>query len=153
MPFRYVAAGLELKREVLEGKLRDPRQILLPGLAAIGGMAIPAAIFATVALLSGILHAIDPQHYAGPMFMLFSGGLMLGAVFMATDMVATPLTNRGVLIYGVLIAVLTVMIRYWGGLPEGVMYAILFANAASRHIDRLVQPRVYGTLKQAKRGS
>lgn len=114
---------------------------------------IPAAIFATVALLSGILHAIDPQHYAGPMFMLFSGGLMLGAVFMATDMVATPLTNRGVLIYGVLIAVLTVMIRYWGGLPEGVMYAILFANAASRHIDRLVQPRVYGTLKQAKRGS
>lgn len=114
---------------------------------------IPAAIFATVALLSGIFHAADPQHYAGPMFMLFSGGLMLGAVFMATDMVATPLTNRGVIIYGILIAVLTVMIRYWGGLPEGVMYAILFANAASRHIDRLVQPRVYGTLKQAKRGS
>jgi electron transport complex protein RnfD len=81
--------------------------------------------------------------------MLFSGGLMLGAVFMATDMVASPLSTKGVIIYGLFIGVLTVVIRLWSGLPEGVMYAILLANAVSPHIERLIQPRVYGT-KQRK---
>jgi electron transport complex protein RnfD len=77
--------------------------------------------------------------------MLFSGGLMLGAVFMATDMVASPITHLGSVLYGVLIGALVVVIRLWGGMPEGVMYAILLANAVSPHIDRLVQPRVFGT--------
>jgi electron transport complex protein RnfD len=106
---------------------------------------IPAAIFVTVASLSALFHAIDPNHYPGPVFMLFSGGLMLGAVFMATDMVASPITAAGVVIYGVLIGVLVVVIRLWGGMPEGVMYAILLANACSPHIDALLQPRVFGT--------
>ena len=70
---------------------------------------------------------------------------MLGAVFMATDMVASPITSAGVVIYGVLIGALVVVIRFWGGMPEGVMYAILLANAVSPHIDNLVQPRVFGT--------
>ncbi len=106
---------------------------------------IPVAILATVALFSGILHLIDPSRYAGPMFMLFSGGLMLGAVFMATDMVASPMTNLGSVVYGVLIGLLVVLIRVWGGMPEGVMYAILIGNAVSPHIDRWIQPRVYGS--------
>jgi len=111
---------------------------------------IPAAILATVAGLSTMLHWTDPG-YPGPVLMLFSGGLMLGAVFMATDMVASPITTRGVLLYGVLIGALVVVIRLWGGMPEGVMYAILLANAMSPHIDRLVQPRVYGTGRKTAR--
>lgn len=109
---------------------------------------IPAAILTTVALFSALLHLIDPDRYAGPMFMLFSGGLMLGAVFMATDMVASPITNLGRLLYGLLIGLLVVLIRVWGGMPEGVMYAILIGNAASPHIDNWIQPRVYGTAQQ-----
>ena len=106
---------------------------------------IPVAILATVYIFSGILYLTNPAVYPTPGFMLFSGGLMLGAVFMATDMVASPITSFGVLLYGVLIGVLVVVIRIWGGLPEGVMYAILLANAISPHIDRLIQYRVYGT--------
>jgi electron transport complex protein RnfD len=105
---------------------------------------IPLAIFATVGLFSGLLHLTDPDRFASPLFMLLSGGLMLGAVFMATDMVASPVTHRGAVVYGALIGVLVVVIRVWGGMPEGVMYAILLANAASPHIDGLIQPRVYG---------
>lgn len=70
---------------------------------------------------------------------------MLGAVFMATDPVGSPLTHLGRVVYGVLIGLLVVVIRVWGGLPEGVMFAILLANAVSPAIDRLIQPRVYGT--------
>lgn len=106
---------------------------------------IPVAILATVAAFSGVLHAIDPKHYAGPLFMLLSGGLMLGAVFMATDMVGSPMTNPGCVVHGVLIGALVVVIRVWGGMPEGVMYAILLANAVVPHIDAWIRPRVYGT--------
>ena len=106
---------------------------------------IPAAIFATVAVFSWIFHSIDPGVYPPPGFMLLSGGLMLGAVFMATDMVASPITALGSILYGILIGVLITVIRLWGGMPEGVMYAILLANAVSPHIDHLVKPRVYGT--------
>ena len=106
---------------------------------------IPASIFATVAAVTWAFQLHDPVTYPGPVFMLFSGGLMLGAVFMATDMVASPITNAGCWLYGVLIGVLVVAIRFWGGMPEGVMYAILLANAVSPHIDNLIQPRVFGT--------
>ncbi|NQV53376.1 MAG: RnfABCDGE type electron transport complex subunit D [Flavobacteriales bacterium] len=108
---------------------------------------IPVAILLTVYVFSGVLHLVDSTIYPSPLFMLFSGGLMLGAIFMATDMVASPLTPMGVVVYGVLIGVLVVVIRLWGGLPEGVMYAILLANAVSPHIDNLIRPRVYGTAK------
>ena len=106
---------------------------------------IPAAILATVAGLSWGFHLLAPADYPPASFMLFSGGLMLGAGFMATDMVASPITNAGCVLYGVLIGVLITVIRLWGGMPEGVMYAILLANAASPHIDGLIQPRVFGT--------
>ncbi|MCR9017501.1 RnfABCDGE type electron transport complex subunit D [Aquiflexum gelatinilyticum] len=108
---------------------------------------IPVAILTTVFVLSWILHIIDNQVYPSPEFMLFSGGLMLGAVFMATDMVGSPITPRGVVVYGVFIGLIVVVIRIWGGLPEGVMYAILLGNALTPHIDNLIRPRVYGTKK------
>jgi len=110
---------------------------------------IPIAIFATVFALSGGMHLIDPVVYPSPVFMLFAGGLMLGAVFMATDMVASPMTGLGCAIYGALIGTLVVVIRLWGGMPEGVMYAILLANAVSPHIDNVIRPRVYGTRERS----
>jgi len=106
---------------------------------------IPVAVLASVFVLSGILYVVDSELYPSPFFMLFSGGLMLGAVFMATDMVSSPVTSTGLWIYGGIIGVLTVVIRIWSGLPEGVMYSILLANAISPHIDPLVRNRVYGT--------
>ena len=109
---------------------------------------IPLAVLGSAVLLSGVLFLSDSELYPSPMFILFSGGLMLGAVFMATDMVASPLTHAGVWIYGAIIGFLVVIIRVWGGLPEGVMYAILLANAISPHIDGFVKPRVFGTSKK-----
>jgi electron transport complex protein RnfD len=106
---------------------------------------IPAGLLGSVTLLSGVLHAALPGVCPSPLFMLFSGGLMLGALFMATDMVASPMTAIGCWLYGALIGLLVVVIRVWGGMPEGVMYAILLGNAVSPHIDRWIQPRVYGT--------
>jgi electron transport complex protein RnfD len=110
---------------------------------------IPISILLTVSLITWVFMQIDPAVYPRPAFMLFSGGLMLGAVFMATDMVASPITNAGCWVYGFLIGGLVVVIRFWGGMPEGVMYAILLANAVSPHIDYLIRPRVFGTGKGA----
>ena len=108
---------------------------------------IPAGIFVAVIVISGIFHGIDPQRYGTPLFYLFSGGLMLGALFMATDMVASPVSAMGCFVYGLVIGILIMVIRLWGGLPEGVMYAILIGNALSPHIDRLFQPLPYGVAK------
>jgi electron transport complex protein RnfD len=105
---------------------------------------IPVSILLTVALLSAVIHLVDATKPTAP-FMLFSGGLMLGAVFMATDMVTSPVTNTGRWVFGFGIGVLVVLIRIWGGLPEGVMYAILFMNALTPFINRATQPRVFGT--------
>jgi electron transport complex protein RnfD len=106
---------------------------------------IPVSIFVAVIILSGALHLADSEQFASPIFMLFSGGLMLGAVFMATDMVGSPMTSLGCCLYGALIGLLVVVIRVWGGLPEGVMYAILLGNAVTPYIDRWIRPTVYGT--------
>jgi electron transport complex protein RnfD len=106
---------------------------------------IPVSILSTVFVLSGIFYLTDNPIYPSPFFMLLSGGLMLGALFMATDTVGSPITPAGAWLYGVIIGLLVVVIRLWGGLPEGVMYAILLGNAFSPHIDNLIRPRVYGT--------
>ena len=109
---------------------------------------IPISIFLSVAVLSQIIHLFMPNE-PGALFMLFSGGLMLGAVFMATDMVTSPSTPRGAWIYGAGIGALVVLIRLWGGLPEGVMYAILLMNSLVPFINRATQPRLFGTGKEA----
>lgn len=105
---------------------------------------IPAAMLLSVVLLSGLLYLLRPDLYPTPHFMLLAGGLLLGAVFMATDLVTSPLTPKGIWMYGVGIGVLVVVIRVWGGLPEGVMYAILMMNAATPLINKFTKTRVYG---------
>jgi electron transport complex protein RnfD len=105
---------------------------------------IPIAILGSAALTAWLLYAFDSARYPNPFFMLFSGGLILGAVYMATDMVTSPVTPKGMWVYGGLIGLLTVVIRYYSGLPEGVMYAILIANAASPLIEKVTQPVTFG---------
>ena len=111
---------------------------------------IPAAMILATYLTAGIFYLVDPSAYPTPMFTVLAGGLMLGAMFMASDMTASPVTPVGVWVYGGLIGFLTVIIRLFGGLPEGVMYAILFGNAASPLISAWTQPRVYGTSRKKK---
>lgn len=105
---------------------------------------IPASMLLSAFLTSSAFYLVDSEAYPDPLFVLCSGGLMLGAVFMASDMVASPVTPLGIWIYGALMGFLTVLIRLKGGLPEGVMYAILLGNAVSPIIDNLTQPRIYG---------
>jgi Na+-translocating ferredoxin:NAD+ oxidoreductase subunit D len=111
---------------------------------------IPVAVMAGAALTALPFWLMDSGLYPSPWFVLFSGGLMLGAWFMASDMVASPVTTSGVIIYGLFIGILTVVIRLFGGLVEGVMYAILLANAAGPLISSWTQPRVYGAVKKAR---
>ena len=106
---------------------------------------IPASIFVTVGVIAQAIHLLAPARYPDALFMLFSGGLMLGAVYMATDPVTSPVTNAGCWLFGLGIGVLVVLIRSWGGLAEGVMYAILLMNALVPFINRATQPKVFGT--------
>jgi len=108
---------------------------------------IPVSIFATVALLGGAIRVLGGPQYPDPMFLLFSGGLMLGAMYMATDMVTSPTTHRGCWLFGFGVGALVVVIRLWGGLAEGVMYAILLMNALVPFINRATRPRVFGARK------
>jgi electron transport complex protein RnfD len=101
---------------------------------------IPVAILATVAVFTGILHLASPEYYASPILHLFGGGLMLGAIFMATDYVTSPMNPKGMLIYGLGIGIITVVIRCWGGYPEGVSFAILIMNAVVPLINRYIKP-------------
>lgn len=105
---------------------------------------IPAGIFGSVALLAGVLHLANPVRYAPPLFHLLAGGLMLGAFYMATDMVTSPLTPRGTWTYAVGIGLLVVVIRTFGGLPEGVMYSILIMNAFVPLLNKFGRPRILG---------
>jgi electron transport complex protein RnfD len=111
---------------------------------------IPVTVMAGAAATAGVFYLLDPAHYPDPLFVLCSGGLMLGAWFMASDMVGSPVTPLGVVLYGLLIGVVTVVIRLFGGLTEGVMYAILLGNAATPLIDQLTQPRVFGAQRTGK---
>lgn len=113
---------------------------------------IPVSILGTVALLSGILHMVNPI-YANPISVLCSGGLMLGACFMATDYVTSPMVPKGQIIYGVAIGALTVVIRNWGAYPEGMSFAILIMNAFTPLINTYCKPRRFGEVirKEAKK--
>lgn len=113
----------------------------------IMGWRIPLAIVIATVATSGIFFLLD-NSYPSPIFMLTSGGLMLGALFMATDPVSAPVTHSGMWIFGLLIGTMTIIIRLFGGLPEGIMYAILFANAAVPLIEAISQPRKFGYIKQ-----
>ncbi len=111
---------------------------------------IPVTILLTVALFTGILWLADPAKHADPLFHLLTGGIMLGAIFMATDYVTSPMTAKGMIIYGVGIGVLTVLIRTWGAYPEGVSFAILIMNAFVPLLNMYIKPVRFG--KEVKHG-
>jgi len=111
---------------------------------------VPVGIFLAVLIFASALHYSDPSRFPDALHHLLAGGLVLGAVFMATDPVSSPLTPVGSWIFAAGIGVLVVLIRQFGGLPEGVMYAILLMNAATPLIDRLTQPGIYGATKPVK---
>jgi electron transport complex protein RnfD len=106
---------------------------------------IPAAIFITVTVFSLVMFLFSEKN-PSPLFTLFSGGLLLGTFFMATDPVTSPLTPKGCWIFGLGIGFLVVLIRLYGGLPEGMLYAVLLMNSATPLIDRYTQPKIFGRI-------
>ena len=104
---------------------------------------IPVSILLTVLVFSGLLHLYNPA-YADPVNTLLSGGLLLGACFMATDYVTSPMTPRGQIIYGIGIGAITVIIRTFGAYPEGMSFAILIMNAFTPLINTYNKPKRYG---------
>lgn len=109
------------------------------------GWRIPLGYTLTVILASVISNLIAPGTYAGPLFHILAGGFLIGAIFMATDPVTSPVTKMGRWIFGVGCGLITMVIRLWGGLPEGVMYSILIMNALTPMLNRTTRPRRYGT--------
>ena len=105
---------------------------------------IPVSIIASVGIIAAIFWGVDPQSYVNPVYHLLTGGLMLGAIFMATDMVSSPMTPKGQIIYGVGIGVITISIRLFGAYPEGISFAILIMNAFTPLINTYVKPKRFG---------
>lgn len=105
---------------------------------------IPVAMLATIAVFTWVVHKTDPSLTPGPLFHLCTGGVMIGAFFMATDMVTSPMTHRGALLFGAGNGVLVCVIRIWGAYPEGVSFAIVIMNALVPLIDRICYKRPFG---------
>ncbi|MEN8230113.1 MAG: RnfABCDGE type electron transport complex subunit D [Bacteroidota bacterium] len=105
---------------------------------------IPVSILGTVFIFTGILWLANPDRFADPLFHLLTGGLMLGAIYMATDYVTSPMTGKGMVIYGVGIGIVTVLIRIFGAYPEGVQFAILIFNGFTPLINKYVKPKRFG---------
>lgn len=105
---------------------------------------IPVAVLASSGLLSGLMYIINPAVYASPVVHLLSGGMMLGAFFMATDYVTSPMSKRGQLLFGAMIGVLTILIRFFGAYPEGMSFAILIMNAFTPLINTYIKPEHFG---------
>ncbi|PLX46598.1 MAG: electron transporter RnfD [Deltaproteobacteria bacterium] len=113
---------------------------------------IPLAFIATVFVITTAAWGFAPEKYLNPMAHLMTGGLMIGALFMATDMVTSPLNTKGRWIFGLGCGLLTAVIRLWGGYPEGVSFSILLMNACVPLIDRYTKPRKFGLAAPAKGG-
>jgi electron transport complex protein RnfD len=105
---------------------------------------IPVSVIASVGVIAAIFWLADPQSYVNPVYHLLTGGLMLGAIFMATDMVSSPMTPKGQIIYGLGIGVITISIRLFGAYPEGISFAILIMNAFTPLINTYVKPKRFG---------
>jgi len=110
---------------------------------------IPISILLTVFVFTGILQIVNPElFFKTPIFHLLTGGLMLGSIFMATDYATSPMTSRGMIVYGVGIGVITVIIRIFGAYPEGVSFAILIMNAFTPLINNYIKPKRFGEAKK-----
>jgi electron transport complex protein RnfD len=105
---------------------------------------IPVTILSTVFIFTGILWLVNPEANADPVFHLLTGGVLLGAIYMATDYVTSPMTKTGMVIYGVGIGIITVVIRRFGAYPEGVQFAILIMNAVVPILNTYIKPKRFG---------
>lgn len=105
---------------------------------------VPVSIFVTVFVFTGIMHLVNPVQYVSPFVHLLSGGLMLGAIFMATDYVTSPMSKSGMIVYGVGIGILTTVIRLFGSYPEGMSFAIFIMNGVTPLINSYMKPKHFG---------
>ena len=105
---------------------------------------IPLAIFSAIIVFAGILRLVDPSQYVDPLFHLLTGGILLGAIFMATDYVTSPMNPRSMIIFGIGIGVITIIIRVFGSYPEGISFAILIMNATVPLLNKYIKPKRYG---------
>ncbi|HEY0721619.1 MAG TPA: RnfABCDGE type electron transport complex subunit D [Gammaproteobacteria bacterium] len=154
LPDAYSLSSISLG--TMSGSLGETSALLL----LLGGLYLlvrrviswhtPAAMLVTLAALSAVMHLIDPSRYATSLYHLLSGGVMLGAFFIATDPVTSPSTPRGQLLYGAALGALVYVIRTFGGYPEGVAFAVLIMNAMSPLIDHYLRPRIYGRDRRGK---
>ena len=111
---------------------------------------IPLSMIIGMFLFGGLFWFINPQNPT-PIFHIFAGSFLFGAMFMATDWVTSPITNKGMWIFGLGISLVLVVIRIYGGLPEGVMYSILFMNGFVPLINRFTKPTIFGVVKEEKK--
>ncbi len=109
---------------------------------------IPVTILCTVFVVSGIFWLANPERFTNPVFNIFTGGLLLGAIFMATDYVTSPMTTKGQIIFGIGIGLITVFIRYFGSYPEGVSFAILIMNCTVPLLNKYCKPRRFGEVRK-----
>ncbi len=107
---------------------------------------IPVAYLGSVIIFTGILWLANPEQFVNPLFHLITGGLMLGVFFMATDMVSSPMSSKGQIIFGLGCGIITVVIRIWGAYPEGVSFAILIMNALTPLLNNSFKPKRFGEI-------
>jgi electron transport complex protein RnfD len=111
---------------------------------------IPVTVLGTIFIFTGILWLANPERFMDPVFHILTGGAMLGAIFMATDMVTSPMTKKGQIIFSIGIGVITVCIRTWGAYPEGISFAILIMNAFTPLINNYIKPKRFGEKQNGK---
>ena len=153
-PVSQIAQDLPATSDMLLGNIGGSLGEISALLLILGGLYmlykkvitwhIPVSVIASVGIIAAIFWGADPQSYVNPVYHLLTGGLMLGAIYMATDMVSSPMTPKGQIIYGVGIGVITISIRLFGAYPEGISFAILIMNAFTPLINTYVKPKRFG---------
>ena len=154
MPVSEISRNLPSTVEMLFGEIGGSLGEISALLLILGGLYllikkvitwhIPVSVIATVALTAAIFHLVNPEMYIHPVYHILTGGLMLGAIFMATDMVSSPMNPKGQIIYGIGIGLITISIRLFGAYPEGISFAILIMNAFTPLINTYVKPKRFG---------
>lgn len=153
-PVSQIAQDLPSSTDMLLGQMSGSLGEISALLLILGGVYmlikkvitwhIPVSVIASVAVVAALFWLIDPESYVNPVYHILTGGLMLGAIYMATDMVTSPMTPKGQLIFGAGIGIITISIRMFGAYPEGISFAILIMNAFTPLINNYVKPKRFG---------